>query len=341
MKKPSIKDIAKALRVSVTTVSFVLNGKGKEMRISDEVVQNILDFAEKIKYTPNQLAQGLRTGKTNIIVFMVEDISNHFFAKLARIIEIIAYKKGYKVIFCSNENDDKKTIQLLNVFKDRRVDGYIIIPSEGVESQIRDLIDENTPLVLFDRYFPGLKTNYVIIDNEYATYKGTQHLIENGFKNIGFITTDVKQIQMIDRMMGYMKAVREENLEQKILQIPYESLDTREGEIMLENFFKNSKKLDSVFFSTNYLTQKGLSTLKKKYPSKLHEWGILTFDDNEYFGIHTPSISAIAQPLEEIGEKLMEIILQKLGGKQDADKSVKQVTLKTNLKIRESSKAKI
>lgn len=339
-KKPSIKDIAKALHVSVTTVSFVLNGKGKEMRISDEVIQKILDFAKEINYTPNQLAQGLRTGKTNIIVFMVEDISNHFFAQLARIIEVIAYKKGYKVIFCSNENDDKKTVELLNVFKDRKVDGYILIPSEGVKHQIEGLLEENIPLVLFDRYFPELETNYVIIDNEYATYNATKHLIENGFKNVGFITTDVKQTQMTDRMEGYIKAVSEEKLEQKVLQIPYECLNKPKAELMLENFFRDNKNLDSVFFSTNYLTQKGLSILKKNYSSKLHEWGILTFDDNEYFSIHTPSITAIAQPLEKIGVKLMEIILQELAEDRKANKILKQVTLKTSLKVRESSKAK-
>ena len=107
-KRPSIKDIASKLNVSVTTVSFVLNGKAKEMRISDEVTQKILDYIEEVKYTPNSLAQSLRTGKSNIIVFMVEDISNPFFARLARIIEVIADQKGYKVIFCSNENNLKQ-----------------------------------------------------------------------------------------------------------------------------------------------------------------------------------------------------------------------------------------
>src|SRR5690606_32300930 len=120
-------------------------------------------------YTPNSLAQSLRTGKSNIIVFMVEDISNPFFARLARIIEVIADQKGYKVIFCSNENNDGKTKEILQVFKDRKVDGYIIIPSPGIEKYLKAMMEEEIPLVLFDRYFPNLKTNYVIVDNEEAT----------------------------------------------------------------------------------------------------------------------------------------------------------------------------
>src|SRR5690606_8809136 len=226
---PSLKDIAASLKVSVTTVSFVLNGKAREMGISEEVTRKILDHAAKINYTPNQLAQSLRTGKTNIIVFMVEDISNHFFAKLARIIEVIAYEKGYKVIFCSNENDDKKTVELIHLFRDRKVDGYIIIPSAGVKEETRLLRDSKIALVLFDRYFPDLDTNYVIIDNRNAAYKATRHVTENGFRNIGFVTIDVQQTQMQDRMKGYLEAMEEKGLEPHMLLLPYRSYKTPEG----------------------------------------------------------------------------------------------------------------
>ena len=85
-KRPSLKDIAKRLDVSVTTVSFILNGKGKEKKISDEVINRVLAYVDEIKYRPNYVAKSLRTGKTKILVFMVEDIGNYFFARLARII---------------------------------------------------------------------------------------------------------------------------------------------------------------------------------------------------------------------------------------------------------------
>ncbi|MEE3147960.1 MAG: LacI family DNA-binding transcriptional regulator, partial [Bacteroidota bacterium] len=132
-KRPSIKDIAKALNVSITTISFVLNGKGEERKISKEVIKKIEDYVEEINYRPNQVAQSLRTGKSKILVFMVEDIGNRFFAKIARIIEDIAYEKGYKVLFCSNENNDKRSRELIRVFHERQVDGFLIIPSPGIK----------------------------------------------------------------------------------------------------------------------------------------------------------------------------------------------------------------
>lgn len=306
------------------------------MRISEEVTRKILEYAKAINYTPNQLAQSLRTGRTNVIVFMVEDISNPFFARLARIIEVTAYRKGYNVIFCSNENDDRHTEDLLQVFRDQKVTGYIIIPSAGAKKQIRALLDENVPVILFDRYFPDLETNYVVIDNEDATYNATQHLIKNGFRNIGFVTIAVKQTQMMDRLKGYTKAVKEAKLQRRVLELPF--VGAAEGEGLMREFFEANQQLDAVFFATNYLTQRGLLVMREHFPGKLLEWGIMTFDDNEFFRIHTPSISAVAQPLEEIGNKLMEIMLELL--KNNEKNAVQQVVLKAELRERESSKAK-
>jgi LacI family transcriptional regulator len=339
-KRHSIKDIASKLNVSVTTVSFVLNGKAKEMRISELVAKKIIEYTEKINYKPNRVAQSLRTGKSKIIVFMVEDISNFFFAKIARIIEDIAYEKGYKVLFCSNENDDEKSLELIDLFKVLQVDGYIIIPSGGIEDKIASLISESIPVVLFDRYFPGLDTNYVIIDNENASFNATAHLAENKFQNIGFITTDVKQTQMLDRLQGYKMAIKEHNLNEKILQISYKEKDSAIGKRDILEFFRTNPKLDSVFFATNYLTQIGLEVIKENFPSLVNEIGIITFDDNDFFKIFNPPISAIAQPLFKIGNELMDIMLNLLN---DSNKTLptKRVVLNAKLQVRNSSFEKI
>ncbi len=342
MKKArrSIKDIASELNVSITTVSFVLNGKAKEKRISDKVAQKILKYADETNYKPNQLAKSLRTGKTNILVFMVEDISNYFFSKIARFIEDFAYEKGYKVLFCSNENNDERSRELIQLFYERQVDGFIIIPSPGIKSQIKMLIDNNIPVVLFDRFFPDLETNYVILDNHNATYKGTIHLVESNFKKIGFITTDVAQTQMVDRLKGYKQALEENGLEEYILKIPFDETGSKSGKKLFSKFIKENPELDAVFFSTNYLTQVGLEVIQEKYPQKVYEFGIITFDDNDLFKIYTPSISAVAQPLEKFGEELMRIMLDLLES-GDGKKSLHKVVLDAKLIVRNSSKASI
>lgn len=338
-KRPSLKDISKKLNVSVTTISFVLNGKGKEKKISDEVIKKILDYTNDINYKPNQVAQSLRTGKTNILVFMVEDISNYFFAKIARIIEDLAYDKGYKVLFCSNENDDTRSRDLIQMFYERQVDGFIIIPSPGIKNTIKMLIDNNIPVVLFDRYFEDLDTNFVVIDNKNAARKATQHLIDNNFKRIGYITIKSSQNQMINRQKGYVEAMENSSLKPRILEIPFGKIDEENSRKAIKRFLLEGKELDSVFFATNYLTRTALEVIKEVDQSLFEELGVVTFDDNELFRINTPTITAVAQPLKQIGEELMLIMLNLL--KKDNDPvEIRKVVLNSELIIRNSSMRK-
>ncbi len=333
-KRYSLKDIASSLNVSVTTVSFVLSGKGKEKGISDGLNQKILDFAEKIDYKPNQVARSLRTGKSRIIVCMVEDISNVFFAKIARYIEDIAYEKGYKVLFCSNENKDEKAKELISLFSDRQVDGYIITPTFGIRNTIKSLMEEEVPVVLFDRYFPDLETNYVVVNNQKSAYNATKHLISNQFKNIALVTTDVKQTSIADRIKGYKRAIEEYDLKKCILTVSYIEKSAKKKKDIIKDFFSLNPQLDAVLFATNHLTQAGLEVFKKEFPDR--KLGILTFDDNVFFKIHTPSISAVSQPLEEMAEELMAIVLNSLQNR-NRTAPLRKVVFPTKLKIRDSS----
>ncbi|WP_291143816.1 LacI family DNA-binding transcriptional regulator [Flavobacterium sp. UBA7680] len=336
-KKPvSIRNIAEELKISVTTVSFVLNGKAKEKHISKELTKKVLDYAKLINYRPNQIAQSLRTGKSKLLVFMVEDISNNFFSKLARIFEDIAYEKGYKVIFCSNENDDEKSNELITLFNFRQVDGFIIVPSPGIKDTIENLIKDNIPVILLDRFFEGLDCNSVVIDNEQASFDATQHLIQNKFKNIGFVTTASDQSQMHGRLVGYERAAVENGLKPNTLQIPFNEIIKGKGKQYIKEFIDQHADLDAMFFATNYLAQSGLEVLKENNPRLIKDLGIIAFDDNDMFKIYDPAITSVSQPLLEISTKLMEVMLPLLK-KKDVTETSHKVILKTELIIRESS----
>ena len=339
-KRPSIKDIAKALNVSITTISFVLNGKGEERKISKEVIKKIEEYAEEINYRPNQIAQSLRTGKSKILVFMVEDIGNPFFAKIARIIEEIAYQKGYKVLFCSTENNDKRSRELITLFHERQVDGFIVIPSPGIEKDLENLIKSDVPVVLGDRYFEDTPMNHVVIDNYGASKKGTQHLIDNGFKNIAFISIDTQQIQMLDRAKGYQDAVDEAGLSSQVLELDFDDIKKQEGKNRIKALLTQNDTIDAVFFSTNYLTLTALEIIKDIDDELIDNMGILTFDDNDFFKINTPSISAVAQPLQEMAEEMMRIMFKLLKTKEK-DLPLIQTVLETTLIPRDSSKKKV
>jgi LacI family transcriptional regulator len=335
-KTVSIKDIADELKISITTVSFVLNGKAKEKHISTALTQKVLDYAKLINYRPNQLAQSLRTGKSKILVFMMEDLSNNFFSKLARIFEDIIYDKGYKVIFCSNGNDDEKSKELINFFKFCQVDGFIIVPSPGIKDTIGDLVNDNIPVVLLDRYFEDLDCTSIVVDNNQATYEGTVHLVNNQFKNIGFITTTSDQTQMKDRLLGYEKAVEDHNLRSHVLQIPYHEIFNGKAKQYIQDFLDCNIDLDAIFFATNYLGQSGLEVFKENNAGSYDGLGIISFDDNDMFKLYDISITSVSQPMFEICSKLTELIFGLLN-KTDLSEKPQKIILKTELIIRESS----
>ncbi|HSJ67028.1 MAG TPA: LacI family DNA-binding transcriptional regulator [Anditalea sp.] len=320
-QKLSIKDIASQLNISITTVSFILNGKAKENRISEKLTKKVLDHIEKVGYQPSQLAQSLRTGKSKILVFMVEDISNYFYSSVARKMEEKAYASGYKIIYCSTDDDINKAQELIQVFKGRQVDGYIITAPKGLEGDIKQLMEEGLPVVLFDRYFPDMDASHVVINNLQATYSAINGLIDNGFKNIGFVTLESQQTQMMDRYKGYEKAINEHNLSLNLKTIPYEDIGTDNIEKKIRLFVAEEKPgLDALFFSTNYLTISGLAALKSLGKNIPEDIAVVAFDDNELFKLYNPPISAIAQPIEEMSNKLMDVILSQLKGNMEIEK---------------------
>jgi LacI family transcriptional regulator len=332
-KKLSIHDIARQLNVSTTTVSFVLNGKAEEKRISPELVQKILNHVQEVGYQPNMLAKSLRTGKSNIIGMLVEDISDPFFAVISRIVEDMAYKIGYKIFFASTENDSVKTKTLIRIFRERQVDAFIIAPPSGIEEDILMLIEEKFPVIFFDRYLPGVNTTNVVIDNFTGAYQAVQHLLENGYYHIGYVTLNSVQTQMQERLMGYKKAVEENSRRSYIQRVSYGGGQAKmTGEI--KEFLQLHRRLDAVLFSTNYLVVSGLMAINELNLRITDHLAVISFDDNKHFRLLRPSLTVVSQPLQEI---LEEIIKQLALGLSNKEMQKENIVLPTRLIVRESS----
>lgn len=332
-KKILISDIARDLGVSVTTISFILNGKAKEKRISDGLTKRVLEHVQKVGYKPNELAKSLRTGKTKIIGLVIEDISNPFFANIARLIEAKAYSRGYRIIYCSTDNQPEKATELIQLFRDRHVDGYIITPSEGVRDTIASLLNSQLPVVLFDRYIPGLETSHVITDNVRGAYDATGHLAQQGYQRIAMVTLYSSQTQMRDRMDGYMRAIDTFKLQPYVKKV---NMNDDEPTIIADFCaFMEDQQPDAVFFATNYLAIAGLKAIQQH---RLPMPAVVSYDDHTLFKLFTPTITAVSQPIEAIAGELINILLNQLDGKE---KGPKQVVLPSELIVRESSMQQI
>jgi len=340
MKKTSINDIARQLGVSKTLVSLVLNGKAKEHRISDEICKKVIDLAKELNYQPNQIAKGLRTGITNTIGLIIADIANPFFGKLGREIEREASRHGYRIVFCSSDEKAENAKQQIELLLQGQVDGFIISPPAGSEAQIKMLEELKIPYVLIDRYFPEIESNYVVVDNFQASYQGTEHLIKRGCRRIACITTNIRLVNMVDRLEGYQKALTDASFAVdksliKIVPFSHEIDDVMKA--IKDLTAKKKEKPDAILFTTSKVGVMGLQclhSLKLKIPDDI---AVVSFDDPDAYKISQPPITAIAQPLEEIGRESVKILLEKMHSKKGENK-LSQITLKTKFVVRDSSK---
>jgi len=324
-KKISIKDIAKLTNTSITTVSFVLNGKG---RISKEISQKILDVAAKIGYEPNRMAVGLRTGVSKVIGLIVETIGGPFFGAMAKVIEEEAEKEGYRIIYCSTNNNIQKGKDVIKMLSQQLVDGYIVTPMKGLEKDIQNLIANDKPVVLIDGYFPGLDIPHVLVDNYNSAFIAVDHLIKAGYKKVGLITADLDLIQLQDRAQGYKDALKANSVKEDkklVFKLPFQA-GKEEGIKAIKTFIEQHKQMDALFFTTNYLGTMGLESIRELQLNIPDDLAMVSFDDNEVFSLYPPGITTVRQPTYEIAKSAIDLLLSQMNAdKYDISKVKLQI----------------
>lgn len=336
-KKVTLSSIATELQVSKTLVSLVLNGKADALAINKLTQQKVLDKARELNYRPNQVARGLRIGQTQTLGLLVADISNPFYARITRTIEHEAEKAGYSLIVCSSDESEAREMRLLKMLLNRQVDGIIMTTTLRDPKILEQLIPYHFPLVLVDRYLDGFESNFVGVDNATSAENAVNHLIENGHKNIGFLTLTPDYISSLnERKKGYLQALENHDITvnfKYMLQLDYLKIKNKDYS-QLQEFLLSYPEISAIFTSNNNLAVACLSVAKKLGKKLPQDLSLITFDDVELFEYTAPSISSIAQPLENIGQSAVKLLLQQL---KNDNFIIKKEILTTQLIYRESS----
>ncbi len=341
MKKVKLEDIANTVGVSKTLVSMVLNGHGDKNGIKKETQEKVIALCKELDYRPNQMARSLRLGKTNTIGLIVADISNSFYAKMARNIEDYCNKYGYNLIICSSDEKDVKEASIIRMLKEKQVDGLIISSTLVDNTEIVTLKNEHFPFVLVDRYFPEIPdTNFVVIDNYQGAYNAVNHLIENGHQNIAMLSISPAHITSVkDRNKAYKDALAKVGVNNDyylFCQIPFENIE-QGVELAIKKLLAYQKKVTAILAVNQNIaiaTIKALAKLNIKIPDEI---SLISFDDLPFFEIMNPSITAVAQPLDIICENAVEILMSEINKKANT-KGKSQIVLPTELIIRNSCK---
>ncbi|MCP4443231.1 MAG: LacI family transcriptional regulator [Aureispira sp.] len=339
MKKTSLADIAKSLGVSKTLVSLVLNGRGDRHGISPHTQEKVLQKAKELNYTPNPIARGLRTGKSNTIGLIVTDISNIFVAKMARAIEDKVQEHGYNLIICSSDEDKERELALIQRLRGWQVDGLIIMSAQDNKKAF-DGIKNASPLVLIDRHISKLDSNYVGVDNYESSFQAVEHLINLGYKRIGLFTITPTHISPIaDRERGYKEALREHNIRvfQKYTQsIPFNDIPNAVAK-SLKELLELPKPIDALFVVNNSIALACLNYIKQNHIEVPKQLALLSFDDIEAFRFSTPTITAVAQPIRTIGEEAVKLLFKQINTKSGESFKPEKIVLPGELIIRDSS----
>jgi len=340
-KKISITDIAKSLGVSKTLVSMVINNRGDINGISKKTQKRVWAKVKDLNYKPNMMARSLRLGKSNIIGLIVSDISNSFYSKIARNIERYAEFKGYNLIICSTEEDIPREIRLINMLKDRQVDGLIISSSQKDSIVFDGLIKDNYPFVLIDRYIPGFKSNYVGVDNIKGTYDGLMHLIRQGYDKIAvFAITPTYVSSINDRIVGYMKALIDSGLNYNknlLKEIPCNNIKPVVKE-ELKKLLLPKNKINAIFAINNSIAIACIEYLNEMHIKIPEDIALISFDDIDFFKLTIPTVTSVEQPIEEICKQAIDVLENEIDTNGNFSVNEKQkIILPTNLIIRRST----
>lgn len=343
-KKVTLKQIAKELDVSISTVSKSLKDSSE---ISEDTRLKVQAFAKLYNYKPNLIALSLKNRKTKTIGVIIPEIIHHFFATVISGVEHVANEKGYNVIVClSNESFDKEVINM-EMLANGSIDGFIMSLSKETQQKkdyhhITEVINQGMPVVMFDRVASEILTDKVIIDDNLAAYDAVQFLINKGFKKIALISTvDYVSVGKL-RTEGYLKALRNNNItieDKYILKI--EDIDNCSEEI--EELLKNNDF--EAIFAVNELFAVTAIKLAKQLNIKVpEEISIIGFTDGIISKFSSPSITTVSQNEIIMGEKAALMLINRLENEdenednEDENEHYTTEVVETHLVIRESTK---
>lgn len=330
--RTTIKDIAKATGLSIAAVSLVLNDKPN--KISDKTKELILETAKELNYIPNQIARGLVNNTSDTIGLIIPDITNIHFASLAKSVENAMYDCGVNIMLCDSDNNQKREEEHIKMLYRNNITSVIIANAEDDEASNESfkLLERlNINVVLLDRGTVNFNFDCVGVNHEYGSYIATKHLIEMGHREIGVITAQRDTETTIARLKGFNKACKEFGLEVNEKYIFEGDYTIKSGELGARELIKQGV---SVIYAFNDMMAYGVckvaSQMKLKIPEEL---SVIGFDNLQFSELLQVPLTTISQPIEEMGKRAVQLILDKLEKKTSQTQTY---ILNPELVVRES-----
>ncbi|MCA9884010.1 MAG: LacI family DNA-binding transcriptional regulator [Anaerolineae bacterium] len=329
---PTMNDVAKEARVSVATVSRVINGSGS---VSEKLENRVKRAMKKLHYHPSILARSFKMQETRQIGLLIPLLDHPFFSRLTQATEQALFSQDYRAIICNTEENHMREQEYVELLLRQRVDGMIINSATNVVDYMADLQARNIPCVLIDRNVPEFSCSKVFSDNSRGGYIGMKYLLDLGHTNVVVVAPFSFGEPTQLRLQGIRKALTERGIQET----PNMFIETDDYSFDLgvhigQQIAVMNPRPTAVFALTDVTAVGILRAFLQANISVPRDISVMGYDGIPLASYVTPSISTVAQPIEEMGKEAVSSLLNHI---QNPDLPPDLITLKTKLIIREST----
>jgi len=329
----TIKDIAKVLNVSVSTVSRAMRDTSD---VNQETRSRVLETAEKMNYQPNYNAIGLAKGRSHNIGILIPFITNYYFSTVVTGIQEIAFSKGYNIILFVTNDSQERELSIIQNLSVSNVDGLLVTISANTDDSdhFQKIIDQGIPIVFFDRVPNKIKTSKVMQDDYNGSFEAVEHLIKNGYKKIAHIAGPRGLRFTERRLQGYVAALQKHSLPVRKEWIIYSGFSQECGKADTVQLLNLDERPDAIFGVNDRKAIGAMLVLKENNIPIGKKIGVIGFTNDPMSAIISPSLSTIAEPAFEIGKKSCELLIKHITKKNFIQE---EVIMSCTLIVREST----
>jgi len=328
----TMRDVAKRARVSVSTVSHVLNGT---RRVSGETQEAVLAAIGELGYQPNLLAKSLKTSRTFTVGLLISDIQNSFFTSVVRGVEDVALSRGYHLFLCNTDEDARREDEYLRELAKKRVDGLIVASAAPRHDGAGRLKDVNVPFVLMDREVEGVEADVVRLDNRMGTRLVADHLVGLGHERIGMVSGPLNKASGHERYRGLGDALADLGLGMDDSVVRFGDFRTESGRRGAAELLRMPDPPTAIVAANNKMTLGALLAVREAGVRIPDEVSVVGFDDMEWAPLADPPLTTLAQPAYEMGVEAIELLLGRI--EDGPAEEPERILLKPRLIVREST----
>ena len=338
MRNLTLKDIATALGLSITTVSKALKDYPD---VSAKTKEKVKAYAQEVNFTPNAYAAYLRTQESKIIGVIIPRLNHYFFSSVLKGIMKAAEEEGYMVIILSSEESYELEKKQVDRLLKQNVDGILLSIADSTHDteHIDNISKQNIPLVLFDKYSKLSECSSVIINDQNAAFTAVEHLIKRGKKNIAHLRGPLLPQNSIDRFLGYRKALEKHQLPYKKEWVfTCQDITSDEGYAYAKEILDKQPEIDAIFAVADMPAIGAIKYFNEQKIAMPEQIAVMGFSNWKISGLITPALSTVNQPGETMGKKAFELFFEELQLLKKGKEIKHQIVeIETSLVVRDST----